>query len=256
MPHAMTSAAAADHGSKASTTPTTPEEAGGGESESVIGPGKKLKLFPSALITNVERDELHQEIYNYFKWLERNIITTESTRKAGKAGVNITGVQGILKSMESLKSIRDDSEVFCKVVEEMTKNGNAPFLERHCGEELAKRLDEVKESKIVIIDRRFTRTWEERCSDLICHKQIMNMCTYEELNFLSSGLGDWLKRQRALYAKNDANFMKKRYVHHDVCVGVCNTVLAILKLSLTTSSSQYVCLYLSFLTSFIAVPQC
>ena len=192
--------------------------AAGGDA-STIGPGKFSRLFPSTAIANGEREELHREIYGYFAWLEKSLVASESSKRAYKVGMSVTGIKGILKAMEAgLKSLREDSIVLNAVAEDTAKKGRAPFLERCCGEELKQRVAETKESNsYAFADPNYTKTWEERCADLNRHRDSMNKSSYQELNQLSPGLGDWLKKQRHLYSSKDANFMKKRYVHDIVC---------------------------------------
>jgi len=178
-----------------------------------IGSSKKSKLFESALLPNAERDELHTEIYNYFKWLEKSLISCEKGgRRASKAGLSITGVRHVLTSLESgFKAIRGDNAlVLNKVAEGLAKNGNPPFLERYCEGELKKRVEEVKVPTGMGLAGRDHKTWEQRYEDMIQHKSIINNCSSQEINERSSGLGDWLQKQRCLYAKKDDFFLKNR----------------------------------------------
>jgi len=44
----------------------------------------KEKLFPSAILSNAERNELHQQIYTYFAWLNENMVTADNSGQKAK----------------------------------------------------------------------------------------------------------------------------------------------------------------------------
>ena len=175
-----------------------------------VGVSKKAMLFPTALLPNAEREELHSEIYTYFKWLEQSIINSQSGRRASQLGYSLTAIQSILGTLsDEIRSVGGDAIVLNKVSEQFAKNDRAPFLERHCEIELKKRLYETKDVELGI--GRVLKSWDERCADLTNIHKDMNNMTYQEMNAKYDGLGDWLGRQRALYAKQDENFMKSKY---------------------------------------------
>jgi len=57
-------------------------------------------------------------------------------------------------------------------------------------------------------DGKSTKSWNDSFADLTEHRIFMNSCSYPELNARCSGLGDWLWKQRFLYAEKDEDFMK------------------------------------------------
>eukprot|EP00970_Alexandrium_tamarense_P016677 scaffold7117_cov199-Alexandrium_tamarense.AAC.1 len=66
------------------------------------------KLFTSAALYDLEREELHKEIYRYFKWFKEQIgkdngggDTTDAGRSVTKAGINVNGLDSILDGLES-----------------------------------------------------------------------------------------------------------------------------------------------------------
>jgi len=184
------------------------------------GPSSQAKLFPAALLSNAERDELHTQIYYYFKWLEQSLLKTnincnsrQSAQRASDAGMSITAIQCVICSLHTgFTSIGEDVKVLDRVAEGFVKNATPPFLERHCGVELTKRLNEhsarSEGPKEVGKNGESTKSWNDHFSDLTEHRIFMNSCSYPELNRRCSGLGDWLWKQRFLYAEKDAVFMK------------------------------------------------
>ena len=100
----------------------------------------KEKLFPSALLSNTERNELHQQIYTYFAWLNENIVTADSGQKAKANDIGfITGIKNILTSME--EGLGDYIPTLKKVAEDHLKSRKPPYFEHGCISELKKRVD-------------------------------------------------------------------------------------------------------------------
>ena len=107
-----------------------------------IGATMKEKLFPSALLSNTERNELHQQIYTYFAWLNENMVTAANSGQRAKAnniGLDIIGIKNILTSME--EGLGDKIPTLKKVAEDHLKSRKAPSFENGCISELKKRVD-------------------------------------------------------------------------------------------------------------------
>jgi len=107
-----------------------------------IGATMKEKLFPSALLSNTERNELHQQIYTYFAWLNENMVTAANSGQRAKAnniGLDITGIKNILTSIE--EGLGDKIPTLKKVAEDHLKSKKPPSFENGCISELKKRVD-------------------------------------------------------------------------------------------------------------------
>ena len=101
------------------------------------------KLFPSAILSNAERNELHQQIYTYFAWLNENMVTAADNSgqkaKANNIGLDIAGIKNILTSME--EGLGDKIPTLKKVAEDHLKSRKPPSFEHGCISELKKRAD-------------------------------------------------------------------------------------------------------------------
>ena len=118
-------------------------------SDSPPGATMKEKLFPSALLSNTERNELHQQIYTYFAWLNENMVTAANSGQRAKAnniGLDITGIKNILTSIE--EGLGDKIPTLKKVAEDHLKSRKAPSFEHGCISELKRRADSDFESRI------------------------------------------------------------------------------------------------------------
>ena len=107
-----------------------------------IGATMKEKLFPSALLSNTERNELHQQIYTYFAWLNDNMVTADNSGRKAKAnniGLDIIGIKNILTSME--EGLGDKIPTLKKVAEDYLKSRKAPSFENGCISELKRRVN-------------------------------------------------------------------------------------------------------------------
>jgi len=107
-----------------------------------IGATMKEKLFPSALLSNTERNELHQQIYTYFAWLNENMVTADDSGQKAKAnniGLDITGIKNILTSIE--EGLGDKIPTLKKVAEDHLKSKKTPSFEHGCISELKKQVD-------------------------------------------------------------------------------------------------------------------
>jgi hypothetical protein len=105
-----------------------------------IGATMKEKL-PSALLSNTERNELHQQIYTYFAWLNENMVTADNSGQKAKANDIgfITGIKNILTSME--EGLGDYIPTLKKVAEDHLKSRKPPYFEHGYISELKKRVD-------------------------------------------------------------------------------------------------------------------
>jgi hypothetical protein len=75
----------------ATTTTATDGGAGGPAS----GPGRRRrKICPAANLTNDERDELHVEIYRYFRWLRDSLSLSTSSSASSHAAFDGGGIGG------------------------------------------------------------------------------------------------------------------------------------------------------------------
>jgi len=63
------------------------------------------KLVPSANLSDIERSQLHIEIYNYFTWLYSQLTDVETTdggrNKVRRAGISVPGIQNLMTKLES-----------------------------------------------------------------------------------------------------------------------------------------------------------
>jgi len=72
------------------------------------------KLLPSSILPNLQRSELHKEIYNYFNWLHNELQDMEKTNHSGRrqvsnAGINVLSLKGIIGKMENaFKMLQED----------------------------------------------------------------------------------------------------------------------------------------------------
>jgi hypothetical protein len=69
----------------------------GGAGGPAAGPGRRRmrKIFPAANLTNDERDELHVEIYRYFRWLRDSLSLSTSSSASSHAASDGGGGVGI-----------------------------------------------------------------------------------------------------------------------------------------------------------------
>ena len=187
-----------------------------------LGTTKTSKALPSSLLLNAERAELHNEIYVYFKWLELRIFGTgpapdnapsgrSQSRRASSLGMSATAIRRVLSILSSeIRSVRDDTVVLDALAGDLARSGDrVPFLERHCEGELRRRLDETRQEGPVLKGG-VHKSWDERFEDLARNTHIMHSCTYEDMNARYDGIGEWLSKQRSLYAKKDETFMESR----------------------------------------------
>ena len=92
-----------------------------GKASGLISHKKKSALanrLGNTLLTNQERHQLHQEIYNYFSWLNEQVTELETSepgrRSVKKANLKVTGLRSLLVKMEGTlnvekKASKDDS---------------------------------------------------------------------------------------------------------------------------------------------------
>ena len=74
-------------------TTTTATDGGAGGPASGSG-RRRRKIFPAANLTNDERDELHVEIYRYFRWLRDSLSLSTSSSASSHAAFDGGGIGG------------------------------------------------------------------------------------------------------------------------------------------------------------------
>ena len=84
------------------------------------------KITPSAKLSDLERSQLHIEIYNYFSWLNSELAEMEKTG-AGRAkyrrlGISVPGVQNLMTKLEN--TFRNVGEYRAKRDAEKDDNNN------------------------------------------------------------------------------------------------------------------------------------
>ncbi|KAL9185087.1 hypothetical protein ACHAXT_002864 [Thalassiosira profunda] len=174
-----------------------------------LGPGKRSKLFAHALLNNGERDELHSEIYMYFKWLECTLTENKLGRTASSAGMSITSIKDVVNAMESgLRHVGDDVLVLNGVARHLADDNRPPFLEQNCKDELRKRRAETRDK--VRAGKGETKSWDDRYLDLLRNIDLLEGHTYREMNARMYGLGDWVQHQRRLYERCDEKFIREK----------------------------------------------
>ena len=81
-------------------------------------------LLPFASLTDLERSQLHIEIYNYFSWLHAELVELETTNsgrnRIRREGISVPGVQNLMSKLES--TFRDVGEHKLKKVDANRKD--------------------------------------------------------------------------------------------------------------------------------------
>ncbi|KAL3801964.1 hypothetical protein HJC23_010308 [Cyclotella cryptica] len=112
-------------------------------------PAKKKRGGPritkSAVLTNDLRDELHIQIYNYFRWLLDQLnklqLTSHGRVLASECGSTALGVRSILSTLESVFGVVKSQATSTDDTVVLTIN-DVPLLEQALEEELGQKADE------------------------------------------------------------------------------------------------------------------
>jgi len=145
-----------------------------GSSNNNTNKGSGPTLIPSAALSDVERTQLHIEVFNYFSWLHSQLTRVEKSRhdriKVSNEGISVPGIRDLMTQMEitfrhvgelKKKTTGGDEEV------ENDKNGGShvndegdekeendarspsplPLLEKCMGEDLALVIEETQQNE-------------------------------------------------------------------------------------------------------------